>query len=224
MALCFFAFTNKANAWTGSGTASSPWQIGDGATNTVSAVKAKLQGDTLLTIYGNGNMADFLYSTEGQTPWRQAGKAALIKQVVIESGVTNIGDVAFQDCNNLNYIAIPEGFAIIGTRAFENCNNLFGVAIPSTVTTIETQAFKNCTSLVSIANLATTPQSINSNAFQGVTVNNIYLATTEEATATYQTANVWKNFKFVAPGILIDEGLDDGIDEAVLLLDGRMAL
>jgi len=80
--LIFCGFTNNVMAWQGNGTVSNPWLIGDGQTNTIPAVKAYLQGDTLLIIYGTGNMADFLYSTEGETPWRQAGKHTLIKTVV----------------------------------------------------------------------------------------------------------------------------------------------
>jgi uncharacterized protein YjdB len=220
-ALCFCAFTNKANAaWPGAGTAGNPWQIGDGQTNTVSAVKAKLQGDTLLTIFGTGNMADFLYSTEGQTPWRQAGKHTLIKTIVIESGITNIGDVAFLDCNNLNYIDIAEGVTIIGTRAFENCTSLYAIIIPSSTVTIENQAFYNCTGLLSIANMRNTPQNISNNVFQGVTISNIYLVTPKEATTTYQSTNVWSNFKYVAPYVLISGNLGNAADEAVIGLDG----
>ncbi|MDR3246632.1 MAG: hypothetical protein LBT50_09405, partial [Prevotellaceae bacterium] len=90
-ALCFCAFTNKANAaWTGDGdgTTGDPWQIGDGETNTAPAVKAKLVGSAL-TVFGTGNMADFWDSTDGEAPWHSV--SSNITTVVIESGVTNIG-------------------------------------------------------------------------------------------------------------------------------------
>jgi hypothetical protein len=67
MALCFCAFTNKAMAWTGTGTAANPWQIGDGATNTASAVKAKLV-DSTLTIEGAGiNSSSFTIKVENSS-------------------------------------------------------------------------------------------------------------------------------------------------------------
>ncbi|MBF0651077.1 leucine-rich repeat protein [Dysgonomonas sp. GY75] len=223
MVLCFLAITNKANAWTGSGTAASPWLIGDSSTNTVSAVKAKLQGDTLLTIFGTGNMADFPYSTEGQTPWRQAGKHTLIKTVVIESGVTNIGDIAFQDCSNLQWITIPEGVTIIGTRAFENCVSLSAVSIPNTATTIESQAFKNCTDLISVNNNANIPQSnVASNAFSGVTVSNVYLTVPLAPLNDYKQATVWRNFNVKSQYVRFTENLGNDVDEMIVDPDGTL--
>ncbi|MDR3268641.1 MAG: leucine-rich repeat protein [Tannerella sp.] len=222
VALCFCAFTNKANAaWTGAGTAASPWQIGDGSTNTVAAVKAKLVDNTL-TVFGTGNMADFLYSIEGETPWRQAGKHTLIKTVVIESGITNIGDVAFLDCNNLQWITIPEGVRIIGERAFENCNHLFGIAIPTSVTTIESSAFKNATNITSVYCPSTTPPSISSNAFEGVNIGSKYLAVPLEQMNAYKANAVWGQFVVTPPYVMVEGSSDATYDVAIMGLDGSV--
>ena len=219
-ALCFCAFANKALAWTGTGTAADPWLIGDGQTNTASAVKAKLV-DSTLTIFGTGNMADFYYSTEGEAPWWfNTAQRNAIQFVTIENGVTNIGDRAFKDCSNLASITIPNSVSIIGQQSFYNCTSLYALVIPSSTTTIEDEAFYNCTGLLSIADMRTAPQNINSNVFQGVAVNNIYLATPKEATATYQSMSIWSGFKFVAPYVLYNENLGNTLNAAVIGLDG----
>ena len=100
MALCFCAFMNKAMAWEGTGTTDDPWLIGDGQTNTANAVTAVLNGNTL-TISGNGNMADFWSSSEGEAPWWfNTTDRNAIQFVTIEDSVTNIGQRAFKDCSN----------------------------------------------------------------------------------------------------------------------------
>jgi len=47
--LVFCGFANKAAAWTGTGTTTDPWLIGDGQTNTAAAVKASISGNALTT-------------------------------------------------------------------------------------------------------------------------------------------------------------------------------
>ena len=193
MALCFCAFTNKAMAWTGNGTDANPWLIGDTQTNTATAVTAVLNGNSL-TISGKGNMADFWSSTEGEAPWWfNTTDRNAIQFVTIEDGVTNIGQ-----------------------RAFKDCCNLAAIKIPNSVIKINAQSFYNCPNLLAIDNLATTPQNIDNNAFQGINTAVIYLATPEEATAKYQTTNIWKDFKFAEPYVLFDGFTSGDIDEIIL--------
>ncbi len=68
----------------------------------------------------------------------------------IPSGVTNIGDSAFEDCSNLTSITIPNSVTSIGDWAFSNCFYLTSIAIPNGVTSIGSQAFSYCTNLTSI--------------------------------------------------------------------------
>ena len=199
MLFVFSVFTNNVMAWDGNGTAGNPWKIGDTKTNTATAVTAVLNGNTL-TISGSGNMADFWSSAEGEAPWWfNTTERNAIQFVTIENGVTNVGQ-----------------------RAFKDCSNLQSITIPNSVLKINEQAFYNCTNLLAIANLATTPQIINNNTFQGINPATIYLATPEEATAKYKTTDTWKNFKFAEPYILFDENLGSDIDEIILGLDGTI--
>ncbi|MCL1942039.1 MAG: leucine-rich repeat domain-containing protein [Candidatus Azobacteroides sp.] len=149
--LCFCAFTNTAMAWEGDGTSSDPWLIGDG---TVANVTAVLSGNTL-TISGNGNMADFLYSTEGEAPWWfDTANRYAIRTVNIQTGVTNIGDRAFHDLKNLELCAIPNTVTQIGKEALymehETNTSFKSITIPNSVNYVEGRAFTNCSGLETV--------------------------------------------------------------------------
>lgn len=78
-----------------------------------------------LTISGSGNMDNFYnWST---TAWLSQKSA--IKTVVIESGVTSIGNYAFSNCNNLTNVIIGKNISWIGRSVFTNCNNLTNISV-----------------------------------------------------------------------------------------------
>lgn len=97
-----------------------------------------------LTISGVGSMDNY----KGQVPW-QAFKSSITK-VVIENGVTNIGECAFYQCKKLKSVEIPDTVTAIGGMAFFVCINLRTVTIPDSVTEIGYEAFCNCTNLTSV--------------------------------------------------------------------------
>ncbi len=98
---------------------------------------------TVLTISGNGEMEDY-NSTCG--PW---GKS--ITQVVINNGVTHIGEYSFYDCSSLTETTIADSITSIGCRSFEYCINLESITIPDRVTIIGDCAFQFCYSLAYIS-------------------------------------------------------------------------
>ena len=73
-----------------------------------------------------------------------------IRTVVIEEGVTEIGENAFSDCSSLSEISLPESLTSIGYYVFYSCNSLKEITIPRGVTTIEENAFLYCSSLKNI--------------------------------------------------------------------------
>ena len=95
-----------------------------------------------LTISGTGEMEDNYYS-----PWESQKKS--IKHVVIENGVTSIGEFAFDDCTGLMSVAMPNSVTSIRTRAFSGCTGLTSVTIPDSVTVLGSSAF-SCTGLMSV--------------------------------------------------------------------------
>ena len=98
-----------------------------------------------LTVSGTGAMKDFGYKG---APWYQSRDS--IKAVVVESGVTTIGDSAFEDCSSLSSITIPAGVTAIGDSAFDGCRSLTSITIPESVTTIGEYAFDGCSSLTDV--------------------------------------------------------------------------
>ena len=76
--------------------------------------------------------------------------ANILTKAEIGTGVTYIGDFAFQNCFSLTSITIPSTVTYIGMNAFSSCGSLTSVTLPSTVTSIGTNAFSSCGSLTSI--------------------------------------------------------------------------
>ena len=105
-----------------------------------------LTEEGILTISGSGKMQD--YSDSSVAPWY--AKRAKILSVVIEDGVTSIGDLAFLNCSRLTSVTIPGGVASIGDEAFFGCSNLANVTIPRSVTFIGSEAFYACWDLIDI--------------------------------------------------------------------------
>ena len=118
--------------------------------------------DGVLTISGTGAMTDYSPIQGPQLPWA----AAKIKSVVIESGVTSIGDFAFVGQVGLTSITIPDSVTSIGDYPFYNCSSLASIAIPNSITSIGQGAFSGCSSLTSIT-IPDGVTSIGSNIFYG---------------------------------------------------------
>ena len=93
-----------------------------------------------LTISGNGEM--YNYNADNHAPWYE--DIYKITNVVIDSGVTSIGDFAFSFCEYLESVTIPDSVTNIGSYAFSGCNALDSVTIPDSVTSIGDGAFAYC--------------------------------------------------------------------------------
>ena len=129
----------------------------------------KLYEDGTLNISGTGAMKNYIYGNN-KSPARLN---LSVTSIVIEEGVTSVGDYAFENCDNLTSITIPgnvesigesafyscdnltdvtlqDGVKSIGDAAFIWCNNLTNIVLPNSITSIGDWAFKDCTSLTSI--------------------------------------------------------------------------
>ena len=98
-----------------------------------------------LTISGTGAMADYTYGRPG---WEECSFSSL----VIESGVTSIGNYAFLGFPSLQSITFAPGsqLASIGNHALNGCTGLTSIEIPASVTSIGMNAFYGCTGLQSV--------------------------------------------------------------------------
>ncbi len=89
-----------------------------------------LNDEGLLTIRGKGEMKDFYYG---------GNFADGIKRVVIEDGVTSIGNSAFWRERSLTSVSIPDSVTSIADLAFANCS-LTRIEIPDSVVSIGVSA------------------------------------------------------------------------------------
>ena len=66
------------------------------------------------------------------------------------TGLTSIGERAFDWCTGLTSVIIPNSVTNIGFGAFRDCSSLTSVTIPDNVSSIDTYAFSGCSGLTSI--------------------------------------------------------------------------
>jgi len=141
-----------------------PYDNGDGTYTVVQGLTEAISGecgdhltwilstDGILTISGTGAMSDYEYVAESETidsPWYAYRRS--IKKVVIEDGVTSIGNSAFEGCKAMTEIVLPDGLTSIGESAFYECSSLAGIDLPDTIETIGERTFTLCDSLSSVA-------------------------------------------------------------------------
>ena len=113
--------------------------------------------DMTMVISGKGTLKDF--STDFYTDYFES-----IKKVIIEDGVTSIGDYAFAYCSGLTSITMPNSVTAIGDHAFAGCEGLTSITIPNRLTTISAYAFAYCSGLTSIT-IPNSVTAINDHAF-----------------------------------------------------------
>ena len=73
-----------------------------------------------------------------------------VTTIIIEDGITKIGNNVFQNCKKLTSITIPNSVTKIGDSAFNGCIALESIAIPNSVTDIGWSVFYGCKALKSI--------------------------------------------------------------------------
>ena len=104
--------------------------------------------DIFVNGQGKGVMYDF---EEGETdpPWMPYSKS--IKHIVIDKGVTVIGEEAFYYLPSVVSVDLPDGLRDIHVNAFTGCKSLKTVKIPGSVESISEEAFDDCGALDTIS-------------------------------------------------------------------------
>ena len=98
-----------------------------------------------LTISGTGSTYDY-NEDEQSAPWYKyttSYENVAIEKVIIESGITRIGNELFYGCGQLTDISIPESITEIAHYAFGECYNLETINLPENVFCAST-AMGNC--------------------------------------------------------------------------------
>lgn len=94
------------------------------------------ESNQTLSISGTGNTEDY---EVGTAPWYNYRNE--IKNVIIGSGITHVGNFSFYDCANLTFVKISTDVVRIGCYAFGNCSSLLTIDIPKNVISIGNDAF-----------------------------------------------------------------------------------
>jgi LPXTG-motif cell wall-anchored protein len=105
----------------------------------------KLTDDGVLTFSGEGATADYRYNS---MPWYN--ERSQIRQVVVEDGITSLGDYLFYNCSNLTKVELPESLTTIGKYTFYGCESLTELTLPAGLTSIGDAAFSSCYALTKI--------------------------------------------------------------------------
>lgn len=157
----------------------------------------------VLTISGTGDMYDYevIFST---APWSSIRNN--ITSVIIQNGVTSIGNDAFFRCDNLSSVTFGNNIKRIGEYAFDQCSSLTSIEIPNGVTSIEDGAFNYCISLANIV-IPNSVEDIGNYVFSDCNnlpiVGNIRYADTyliEVVDKTLNTYNIKNGTKWIGAG------------------------
>ena len=135
-----------------------------------------------------------------------------LTSINIPSGVTNIGSQAFYNCVGITSLVIPDSLTTIGSFSFTHCGltsltigtgltsiangafadtDLQNVLIQSNVSSIGWGAFEDCTALTSVTVEATTPPSLDAQAFDNSTCPIYVPAASVE---TYKATSGWSEY------------------------------
>ena len=187
---------NKASSGGGDGEFATLDQVMDG-----SAVKVNLPNATKIKAYGfcamptltSINMPNVVEM--GQRAFQ--GCENLVMDT-LPTNLTTIGDAAFYGCNRLAIDTLPSGVTKIPQNCFDTCSSLAITEIPAQIDFIGASAFYRCTKLASIT-FKGTPTTVASSAFQRCTnikIINVPWAEGAVANAPWGATNATINYNY----------------------------
>ena len=97
-----------------------------------------LDSQGVFTVNGAGEMWKFNDSHDTM-PWKDHLNE--INRVVINEGITLIGDNAFEDANNLYDLELPNSLLVIRPRAFNKCRSIQEIDLPYGLHSVGQEAF-----------------------------------------------------------------------------------
>lgn len=141
---------------------------GNGVANTISSGQVDVGDDKVinwtintenntLTFKGEGAIPDYAYND--RKPWGEQFLSGpdtnyipleKVKKVVIDKGITRVGEHAFNSFGKVTEVELPESLTEIGNDAFNGCKALTSITIPEKVETIGADAFYMCSALSKI--------------------------------------------------------------------------
>ena len=142
------------------------WDISANSDGSVMAYLEEIAGKEgyyTLTVSGQGEMKN--WTSYVNVPWFSSYRDKIMS-VVIEDGVTTIGDYAFCNLSSTTSVSIGNSITTVGNFAFYACNSLTSVELPDSVASIGKSAFYSCKFLTSLV-IPNGVTSIGESAFSG---------------------------------------------------------
>lgn len=133
--------------------------------NVIAKLYNDIHNDDMYTLIISGS-GDMIHHYNNDITWYSY--QSKINFVIIDNGVTSIGDSAFRNCTSLTSVSIPDSVTSIGNSTFSDCTSLTSITIPDSIIHIYDSAFSRCTSLTSII-LPNSLTSISYHAFYNCT-------------------------------------------------------
>lgn len=113
----------------------------------------ELTPNGVLTISGEGEMTNYMYTSllgVPIPPWLSSSVTTEIKKIIIEDGVTSIGEFAFYGCSGITDVTFGNTLTDIGYSAFRS-SSIKSVRLPASVKNIGDGAFGYCSYLTDIS-------------------------------------------------------------------------
>ena len=131
------------------------------------SVEWELTSSGVLTLAGEG--ATYNYHSGNTAPWYEY--ADLVNEVIIEEGISVLGNYLFRNCTNIVSVDIPISVTSVGINSFSRCKSLSEMTCSSSLTQIGKNAFAG--TALTVVNFTGTPEewkAISGNVLDNVSV------------------------------------------------------
>jgi len=150
---------------------------------TTGSLSWSLSDDGILTIWGNGDMPNYSATS---IPWKNY--IDQIKKVIIQNGVTTVGDYAFYQCSNMTSVILPNTIQTtegpsggIGDYAFKG-SGLTSIIIPQRVEQMNNGILADCPNLKTVCILGDIHWRSNGDSFRNSPISQVYYPQATDAT------------------------------------------
>ena len=106
--------------------------------------------DGLRLLKATRNLTNYFVKKNAIEICKEAFKFNTLESIVISESVVIIGELAFANCDNLQYIHLPNTLENIKDRAFVGCTNLRRIYLPLSLKVIGKNPFEGCKSITFI--------------------------------------------------------------------------
>lgn len=147
-----------------------------------------------LYISGLGEMYDYTAST---MPWYLLRDS--IQTLVINGGITKIGNYAFYALKKITKLTLPESVTYIGEYAFGSCKYITEIFFPSTLSEIADYVFYDCPRVSDMTSYASVTPEVYPNTLSSISsLTNLHIPA--GCLRTYQLDPYWSRFVLMEIG------------------------